>query len=231
VIIYQYIGGLWRLAVHNKCNYNCLNSLWACLSYCTRWFYHICDVWLMKCNLSVMHFVLCKLTMDGNTFQSWDYRNKSTLYVGLQKRQCQQQDKMQLISQASPNIVPAAMLPIARPWMEAWCSYGSDSIRCIKFPSQYCYCCFLCYWSQPTDYWHQNFIFGTLLLMLSITKQVVLNMDQKWYISGYWHGGEYGGVHSAHRDISKCEWNFVFPCDTKYFDACSAVCRRYMVFI
>jgi hypothetical protein len=138
---------------------------------------------------------------------------------------------MQLISQASPNIVPAAMLPIARPWMEAWCSYGSDSIRCIKFPSQYCYCCFLCYWSQPTEYWHQNFIFGTLLLMLSITKQVVLNMDQKWYISGYWHGGEYGGVHSAHRDISKCEWNFVFPCDTKYFDACSAVCRRYVVFI
>jgi hypothetical protein len=40
---------------------------------------------------------------------------KCTLYVGLQKRQCQQQDMMQLISQASPNIVPAAMLPIARP--------------------------------------------------------------------------------------------------------------------
>jgi hypothetical protein len=44
---------------------------------------------------------------------------KCTLYVGLRERAVLATRMMQLTSQASPNIVPAAMLPVARPGIEA----------------------------------------------------------------------------------------------------------------
>jgi hypothetical protein len=168
-------AGLWRQAVGNKCNCNCLRSFWACPSYCSSKFI-TCDVWLMYCTLNLMHSVLHKLTMDGNMFCSWDYRNQMYItYRYYGNEQCWWQVMMWLTSQASPNIVPAAILPIARPRIEAMCSYGFESIGCIEFPLQYCWCSSVCYSSQPSEYWHQNFIFGTLLLMLSIIN--------KWYLT------------------------------------------------
>lgn len=69
------LAGLWRQAVGNKCNCNCLKSFWACFSYCTSNFI-TCDVWLMNYISDLMHSVLYKLTVDGNMFCSWDKGNK-----------------------------------------------------------------------------------------------------------------------------------------------------------
>jgi hypothetical protein len=77
--------------------------------------------------------------MDINVFWSWDYSNKMDITNrDYGNNQCQQQDVMRLTSQASPDKVPAAVLPVARPRIEALCPYSIDSVGCIKFTPQYC---------------------------------------------------------------------------------------------
>lgn len=85
-------------------------------------------------------------------------------YNGLWDRAVQTMECRLLTSQASPDKVPAAMLPVARPIIRASsCPYRFDYIlhECVEIPPRYCWYCFLCVTSP----------------LLSVTKQVVLKYE------------------------------------------------------